>query len=129
MTIRSDPHNCARGRSGSSAGGQVQHSLSVGGFPAPQLLVPPERLGQLGVSAEALIDGGGLLAAEQDSAARFAEALALLVRTGPDPATVSTADQCLRPGPIHRRDAATSRADHNTAPGEQPFHRPLLEDA
>jgi hypothetical protein len=70
--------------------GQVQHSLSVAGFPAPRLLVPPERLGQRGVSAEALIDGGALLAAEQDSAARFAEALALLVRTAPDPATVST---------------------------------------
>ena len=70
--------------------GQVQHSLSVGGFPAPRLLVPPERLGQLGVSAEALIHGGALLAAERDSAARFAEALALLVRTAPDPATVST---------------------------------------
>ncbi|HVD80181.1 MAG TPA: hypothetical protein VNB87_06585 [Propionibacteriaceae bacterium] len=70
--------------------GQVQHSLSVAGFPAPRLLVPPERLGQLGVSAEALIDGGALLAAEPDSAARFAEALALLVRTAPDPATVST---------------------------------------
>ena len=65
--------------------GQVQHSLSVGGFPAPRLLVPPERLGQLGVSAEALIDGGALLAAEHDSAARFAEALALLVHTAPDP--------------------------------------------
>ena len=49
--------------------GQVQHSLSVAGFPAPRLLVPPERLGQLGVSAEALIQGGALLAAEQDSAA------------------------------------------------------------
>jgi hypothetical protein len=35
--------------------GQVQHSLSLRGFPAPRLLVPPERLGQLGVSAEALI--------------------------------------------------------------------------
>ena len=70
--------------------GQVQHSLSVAGFPAPRLLVPPERLGQLGVSAEALIQGGALLAAEQDSAARFAEALAVLVRTAPDPATVST---------------------------------------
>jgi hypothetical protein len=65
--------------------GQVQHSLSVGGFPAPRLLVPPERLGQLGVSAEALIDGGALLAAEHDSAARFAEALALLVHTHPTP--------------------------------------------
>ena len=38
--------------------GQVQHSLSVSGFPAPRLLVPAERLGQLGVSAEALIHGG-----------------------------------------------------------------------
>jgi hypothetical protein len=70
--------------------GEVQRSLSVRGFPAPRLLVPPERLRQLGVSAEALIHGGGLLAAEQDSATRFAEALALLVRTAPDPATVST---------------------------------------
>jgi len=70
--------------------GQVQHSLSVGGFPAPRLLVPPERLGQLGVSAEALIHGGALLAADRDSAARFAEALALLVSTAPDVATVST---------------------------------------
>ena len=70
--------------------GQVQYSLSVGGFLAPRLLVPPERLGRLGMSAEALIDGGALLAAERDSAARFAEALALLVRHRPDPATVST---------------------------------------
>jgi hypothetical protein len=70
--------------------GQVQHSLSVAGFPAPRLLVPPERLGQLGVSAEALIHGGGLLAAEWDWATRFAEALGLLVRTAPDPAIVST---------------------------------------
>jgi hypothetical protein len=69
--------------------GQVQHSLSVAGFPAPRLLVPPERLGQLGVSAEALIHGGALLAEESDSAARFAEALALLVHTAPDPTTVS----------------------------------------
>jgi hypothetical protein len=70
--------------------GQVQHSLSVGGFPVPQLLVPPERLGQLGVSAEALVHGGALLANERDSAARFAEALALLVRTAPNPVTVGT---------------------------------------
>lgn len=70
--------------------GQVQHSLSVDGFPAPRLLVPPERLRHLGVSAEALIRGDALLAAEGDSAARFAEALALLVRTAPDPATVGT---------------------------------------
>jgi hypothetical protein len=68
---------------------QVQHSMSVGGFPAPPLLVPPERLGQLGISAETLIHGGALLATEADSAARFAEALALLVRRAPDPATVS----------------------------------------
>ncbi|HZA30352.1 MAG TPA: hypothetical protein VE462_02415 [Propionibacteriaceae bacterium] len=70
--------------------GQVQHSLSAGGFPAPRLLVPPERLGQLGVSAEALVHGGDLLAAEWDSAARFADALALLVSTAPHPATVGT---------------------------------------
>jgi len=70
--------------------GQVQQSLSAGGFPAPRLLVPPERLGQLGVSAEALIHGGDLLAAEWDSAACFAEALALLVSTAPHPATVGT---------------------------------------
>ncbi|HZA32264.1 MAG TPA: hypothetical protein VE462_12185, partial [Propionibacteriaceae bacterium] len=50
--------------------GQVQQSLLADGFPAPRLLVPPERLGQLGVSAEALVHGGDLLAAEWDSAAR-----------------------------------------------------------
>jgi hypothetical protein len=69
---------------------EVQHSLSMGGFPAPLLLVPPERLGQLAVSAEAHVHGGALLATERDSAARFAEALAHLVRTAPHPATVST---------------------------------------
>ena len=31
--------------------GQVQQSLRMGGFPAPRLLVPPARFGQLGVSA------------------------------------------------------------------------------
>jgi hypothetical protein len=70
--------------------GQVQHSLSVGGFPAPALLVPPEQLGNLGVSAEALVPGGALLATERDSAARFAEALALLVGAAPDRASVGT---------------------------------------
>jgi hypothetical protein len=69
---------------------QVQHALSAGGFPAPQVLVPPDRLGRLGVSAEALVHGGALLATGPDSAARFAEALALLVRTAPDPAKVGT---------------------------------------
>jgi hypothetical protein len=70
--------------------GQVQLSLSVGGFSAPSLLVPPERLGQLGVSAEALVLGGAMLATERHSAARFAEALALLVHSAPHPSTVST---------------------------------------
>jgi hypothetical protein len=73
-----------------TACGQVQHSLSVGGFPAPPLLVPAERLGNLGVSAEALVHGGALLVTERDSAARFAEALALLVGAAPDPASVGT---------------------------------------
>ncbi len=70
--------------------GQVQQSLAASGFPAPQLLVAPERLGHLGVSAEALVHGGELLAAQHDSAARFAEALSRLVRTAPDASTVST---------------------------------------
>jgi hypothetical protein len=70
--------------------GQVQHSLSVGGFPAPRLLVAPERLGQLGVSAEALVHRGELLLARQDAAVRFADALARLVRIAPAPSTVST---------------------------------------
>jgi hypothetical protein len=70
--------------------GQVQHSLSVAGFPAPRLLVPPERLVQLGISAEALIRGGSLLTTGADSAARFAEALALLVHSAPHPSRVST---------------------------------------
>jgi hypothetical protein len=70
--------------------GQVQHSLSAGGFPAPPLLVPPERVGQLGVSAEAFVPGGELLAPGPDSAAKFAEALAVLVRAAPHPSTVGT---------------------------------------
>lgn len=64
--------------------GQVQQSLVGSGFPAPQLLVAPERLGQLCVSAEALVHGGELLATREDSAGCFAEALSRLVRTAPD---------------------------------------------
>jgi hypothetical protein len=70
--------------------GQVQHTLSASGFPAPPLLVPPERVGQLGVSAEAFVPGGALLAPGSDSAAKFAEALAELVRATPHPSTVGT---------------------------------------
>lgn len=70
--------------------GEVQQSLVVRGFPAPQLLVPPERLGQLGVSAEALVHGGESLTTQEDSAACFAEALSRLVRTAPDASAVST---------------------------------------
>ena len=44
---------------------QVQRSLLTDGFPAPLLLVPPERLGQLGVSAEAHVHGGALLATDR----------------------------------------------------------------
>jgi hypothetical protein len=69
--------------------GQVQQGLSVSGFPAPPLLVPPVRLGHLAVSAEALVDGGELLAAGPDSAVAFAEALSWLVRTAPEASTVS----------------------------------------
>lgn len=69
--------------------GEVQQSLVVSGFPAAQLLVAPKRVGQLGVSAEALVHGGELLAAQEDSAARFAEALSWLVRAAPDASAVS----------------------------------------
>jgi hypothetical protein len=70
--------------------GQVQQSLRLGEFPAPQLLVPPERLGRLGVSAEELVHGGELLAPKPDSAARFAGALAQLVRAAPEVSAVTT---------------------------------------
>ena len=70
--------------------GQVQQSLRMGGFPAPRLLVPPARFGQLGVSAEELVHGGELLAPQPDSAGRFAEALAQLVRAAPEVSSVST---------------------------------------
>ena len=69
--------------------GEVQQSLVVSGFPAAQLLVAPKQVGQLGVSAEALVHGGELLAAQEDSAARFAEALSRLVRAAPDASAVS----------------------------------------
>jgi hypothetical protein len=70
--------------------GQVQRSLSMSGFPSPQLLVAPVRRGQLGVSAEALVHGGELLPAQQDSASRFAAALTWLVRSAPAAPAVST---------------------------------------
>jgi hypothetical protein len=69
--------------------GQVQQATRMHGFPAPTLLVPPLRLGQLGVSAEELVHGGEPLAPQPDSADRFAEALAQLVRAAPQVATVS----------------------------------------
>ena len=68
--------------------GRVQHALWERGYPAPQLLVPPSRVGELAVSAEVLIHGGELLSAQPDSAARFAEGLARLVRTAPSASTV-----------------------------------------
>jgi hypothetical protein len=70
--------------------GQVQHLLWERGFPAPRLLVPPERVGELAVSAEALIHDGELLPARPDSAARFADGLARLVRTAPSVSTVGS---------------------------------------
>ena len=68
--------------------GQVQQATRMRGFPAPKSLVPP-RFGQLGVSAEELVHGGDLLVPQPDSAARFAEALAQLVRAAPLVGTVS----------------------------------------
>jgi hypothetical protein len=62
---------------------------TTGWVSVAQLLVPPERLGQLGFSAEALIHVGTLLATQADSAARFAATMALLMRSAPHPATLS----------------------------------------
>ena len=70
--------------------GQVQQSVRMAGFLAPQLLVPPVRLGHLGVTAEELVHGGELLPAKPDSAACFAEALTQLVRASPEVSAVST---------------------------------------
>ena len=65
--------------------GQVQHVLWDRGFPAPRLLVPPLRFGDLAVSAESLVHEGELLPARPDSARCFADGLARLVRTVPMP--------------------------------------------
>jgi hypothetical protein len=70
--------------------GQVQHRLQQQGFPAPHLRAGPDRYGSLGVSAEALITGGDLLAPQHDSAVRFAEALARVIQLAPDPEGVCT---------------------------------------
>ena len=69
---------------------QVQHVLWERGFPTARLLVPPLPVGDFAVSAEALVRGGELLPARPDSAGRFAEALARLVRTAPSVSTVGT---------------------------------------
>lgn len=70
--------------------GRVQQRLFTAGFPAPEVLVAADRVDALGLSAEAMVPGGELLPAGPDSAARFADALAALVRSAPETSDVGS---------------------------------------
>ena len=94
---------------------QVQRALFASGFPAPELLVGPDRWGDgYALSAEQLVEGGGPAADVPGVARRFAEGLALLVRSAPSPSDIGTlapsppwvgwdrADEALWPEPDDR---------------------------
>jgi hypothetical protein len=68
--------------------GRVQELVAAAGYPAPRLVVAPERLGGFGISAETLVSGGELLPLGHDSADRFADALARLIGCAPEPSAV-----------------------------------------
>ena len=94
---------------------QVQRALLASGFPAPELLVGPDRWGDAyAISAEQLIEGGDRAPDVPRMARRFAEGLALLVRSAPSPSDIGTlapsppwvgwdrADEALWPEPDDR---------------------------
>jgi hypothetical protein len=75
---------------------QVQRALFASGFPAPKLLVGPNRWRDVyAISAEQLVEGGDRAADVSGMARRSAEALALLVRLAPSPSDIGT----LEPSP------------------------------
>jgi hypothetical protein len=94
---------------------QVQRALFASGFPAPELLVGPDRWGDgYAISAEQLVEGGGQAPDEPGMARRFAEGLAWLVRSALSPSEIGTlapspqwvgwdrADEALWPEPDDR---------------------------
>jgi Phosphotransferase enzyme family len=94
---------------------QVQRALCASGFPAPKLLVGPDKWGDgYAISAEQLIEGGHQAPDVPGAARRFAEGLAVLVRSAPSPSDIGTlapsppwvgwdrADEALWPEPDDR---------------------------
>jgi hypothetical protein len=70
---------------------EVQRALFASGFPAPKLLVGPERWRDgYAISAEQLVEGGDQAARAPGLARRFAEGLALLVQLAPSPSDIGT---------------------------------------
>ena len=63
--------------------GAVHEYLWDAGFPCPQLLVRPMPLGQLWISAEAIVRGGHVLTDDEDAPEVYASALADLVARAP----------------------------------------------
>ncbi|MBA2557738.1 MAG: phosphotransferase, partial [Chloroflexi bacterium] len=62
---------------------QVQQALWEAGFPCPRVLAGPDRLGDLAISAEAMVVGGTQLLEEEEKAERFAVLFARLLRLAP----------------------------------------------
>jgi Phosphotransferase enzyme family len=94
---------------------QVQLALFASGFPAPKLLVGPDRWRDAyAISAEQFVEGGDQAPDVPGMARRFAEGLALLVRLAPSPSDIGTlapsppwvgwdrADEALWPEPDDR---------------------------
>jgi len=90
----------------------VQHALWRAGFPCPQPLVGPVRLGAYAANAEVLIAEGDLLGPADDAVERYAQLLAQLVRLAPDPSSIRT----LAPNPAwvdwdHQREGVWPTPD------------------
>jgi hypothetical protein len=67
----------------------VQRRMWESGFPCPEPLMPPVRLGDVAVSAEALLRGGSSLDRGLEAAARLGGALAAFVGAAPTLASVT----------------------------------------
>ena len=90
----------------------VQQALWRAGFPCPRPLVGPVPLGRYAANAESLVAGGDLLRAADDTVQCYAQLLAQLIRSAPDPSAIRS----LAPNPAwvdwdHQRDGVWPMPD------------------
>lgn len=67
---------------------EVQKHLHARGFPCPEPLLPPTRLGKMNVSVERMVTGGTMFSPRAEAPAHFAAALADLISLAPAVSTV-----------------------------------------